>query len=383
MDFDFTTLQRQLRADVICFGRTIPVPCTDSGFDLDKWHRCAEFGVLGWPVPSEYGGQGFDPLTTIIALDALGYACRDNGLVFAINNHLWGAVVYLLRHGSAEQRKQWLPALCDGSAVGAQAITEPDAGSDVLSMKTTAVSTAEGYRINGVKTFISNAPVADLFVIFAKTGSGSAQDSLSAFLVPAAAPGLRVVRTINKLGLSGTPMGEIELVDCLVPAEQRIGREGSGFSIFSSTIEWERGFMFASDIGRMQRILEDAVDYANQRHQFGFSIGSFQAVSHKLADMRLNIELARTLIHKIGWLKREGRMALLEAAVGKLFISESLVKAALSALQIYGARGYVLDHGPERELRDAVGGTIYGGTSEIQRNIIAQLSGLIARADAT
>jgi alkylation response protein AidB-like acyl-CoA dehydrogenase len=312
----------------------------------------------------------------VVALEALGYGCRDNGLVFAINNHLWACAIYLLNHGSPEQQERYLPGMCSGSLIGAHAMTEAGAGSDVLAIETTAARTGDEYVLNGVKTFVSNAPIADVFVVFARTGEGAPQESISAFVVSADTPGLRKTRTLEKSGLESTPMGEVAFEDCTVPAESRLGREGAGFALFTSTIEWERGFMFASNVGAMQRLLEASVRHARERRQFGRSLGTFQAVSHAIADMRVRLELARLLVYKVGWLKSQGRLALLESAMAKLVVSESLVETARAAMQIHGARGYVTEYGIERELRDAVATTIYGGTSEIQRNIVAELSGV-------
>jgi alkylation response protein AidB-like acyl-CoA dehydrogenase len=378
MDFALSTAQVALRNRIVEFARTLGGKAAehdrDETFDEDGWRACAEFGVPGWPIPSEYGGSGFDPLTMAIACEALGYGCVDNGLVFVLENHLWACVIYLVRHGSPEQKAAFLPGLADGSLIGAHALTEPETGSDVLSVTTTARRSGDSYILAGTKCFISNGPCADLFVVFARTGEG--QHGLSAFLVPRTTPGLEVRRAISKAGLRGTPMGEIRFDECVVPAANLLGREGNGYHVFTSTIEWERGFMPASQVGRMQRILETCVDHVNQRAQFGRSIGSFQAVSHRLADLRTNLELARLMLYKIGWLKQQGRMALLESAILKLFTSESLLDGALSALRVHGARGYVADLPIERELRDAFATVIYGGTSDIQRNVIASLTGV-------
>ncbi|WP_101790911.1 acyl-CoA dehydrogenase family protein [Nonomuraea indica] len=382
MDFALTPEQRDLRERVIRFARDelgakAAEHDRDESFDRDGWKACAEFGVLGWPVPAEYGGSGHDPLTTIIACEALGYGCADNGLAFAVDNHLWACVIYLLRHGSPQQRARFLPGLVDGTLIGAHALTEPETGSDMLSLTTTAQRDGDAYVIDGVKCFISNGTVADLYVLFARTArSGPAQQALSAFLLPRDTPGLEVRRAISKAGLRGTPMGELRLTGCRLPAGNLLGAEGAGYRVFTSVIEWERGFMAAGQIGRLQRLLETSVAYANDRTQFGVPIGAFQAVSHRLADLRVNLELARLMLYKVGWLKREGRIALLEASILKLFAGESLLEGALAAMRVHGARGYVADLPIEREVRDALAAPTFGGTSDIQRTIIAGLTGL-------
>jgi alkylation response protein AidB-like acyl-CoA dehydrogenase len=383
VDFDLTTEQHGIRRATIAFAREqlgtdLAKGEREGRFAPEDWARCADFGVLGWPVPTEYGGRGFDPLTTMIALEALGYGCRDNGLVFAINNHLWGCVVYLLLHGTEEQKRRFLEPMCAGRLVGAHALSEPEAGSDMLSMTTTARRKGDDYVLNGTKCFVSNGPVADVFVVLARTGDGSgrAQTNLSAFLVTADLPGVRKDRELSKMGLKTTPMGVVEFEDVVVPAANLIGREGAGYAIFTGTIEWERSFMFGSQVGAMERLLETSQEWASSRRQFGRSIGSYQAVAHSVADMKIRLELSRLILYKVAWLKREGRFALPDATIAKIFVSESLVQTAMGAVEVHGARGYLTEPGIERELRDALGGPIYAGTSWVQRGILAELLGL-------
>lgn len=381
MDFAPTPEQQALCDKVVRFaqdnlGAQVAEHDRNATFDEAGWKACADFGVLGWPIPKEYGGSGLDPLTSIMAYEALGYGCVDNGLVFAINNHLFACAVYIADHGTEEQRKRWLPALCDGSLVGAHALSEPETGSDMLSLTTTAVRDGDTYVLNGTKKFISNGPRADLFIVFARTGdSGAPQRALSAFIVPADTPGLGA-RDIPKAGLRGTLMGEITFDNCVLGADQLLGAEGAGYQLFTATMEWERGFMFASQVGVLNRLLDRCVDHATTRRQFGRAIGSFQSVSNKIADMRVRLELARLMLYKVGWLRSRGRLAMQEASMLKLYVSEALKTTALDAMQIHGARGYTEELGIEREVRDVLAGTIYGGTSDIQRSIIAGLMGL-------
>lgn len=381
MDFEITPEQRALRADTIAFARRelakdVTEADRESRFPAEDWARCAAFGVLGWPIPAHYGGRGLDPLTTMIALEALGYGCADNGLVFAINNHLWGCAIYLLLHGTEQQKNRYLRPMCEGRLIGAHALSEPEAGSDILGLRTTARRDGDRYLLRGTKWFISNGPAADVFVVLARTGDDRAQGGLSAFLVTTDLPGLDTTRSFTKMGLRSTPMGAVEFDDVPVPAENLLGREGAGYSIFTSTIEWERSFMFAGHVGAMERLLETSIEHANSRRQFGRTIGGFQAVAHPIADMKIRLELARLILYRVGWLKREGRFALLDSTIAKIFISESLVQAAMAAIEIHGARGYVTDSGLERELRDALGGPIFAGTSAVQRGILAELLGV-------
>jgi alkylation response protein AidB-like acyl-CoA dehydrogenase len=382
MDFGLSDEQRAVRRAVIRFardelGENVADLDRDAAFPREDWRRCAEYGVLGWPVPKQYGGSGLDPLTTVVALESLGYGCRDNGLVFAINNHLWGCVVYLLEHGTEEQRQRLLKPLCSGDLIGAHALSEPEAGSDMLSMTTTADRDGDRYVLNGEKWFVSNAPVADVFVVFARTGGGrSAQEQLSAFIVTADLPGVSVAHEFDKLGLRTTPMGAVRFDNTPVPAENLLGREGDGYPIFTSTIDWERSFMFAGHVGAMRRLLDTAVSRAGARRQFGRTIGSFQAVAHQIADMKIRLELAQLILYKVAWLKSQGHTALLESTIAKVFISESLLQNAMTAVEVHGARGYLTEFGIERELRDALGGPIYAGTSAVHRGILAELLGL-------
>ncbi|GAA3971197.1 acyl-CoA dehydrogenase family protein [Actinomadura viridis] len=393
MDFDLSPEQRELRRATIAFARSeLGAAAADddreSRFPARDWARCAEHGVLGWPVPARYGGRGLDPLSTMIALEALGYGCRDNGLVFAVNNHLWGCAVYLLLHGTEEQKTRYLKPMCDGALVGAHALSEPEAGSDVLGLRTTAVRDGDHYVLDGTKWFVSNGPVADVFVVLARTGGetggaagggagrGRAQDALSAFLVTADLPGVHRTREFTKLGLRSTPMGAVEFDGARVPAGNLLGREGSGYAIFNATIEWERAFMFAGHLGVMERLLESSIAHASSRRQFGRAIGGFQAVAHEIADMKIRLELARLILYRVGWLKRERRLALQDATIAKIFVSESLVRTAMAAVQVHGARGYLNGYDLERELRDALGGPIFAGTSAVQRGILAELLGL-------
>jgi hypothetical protein len=379
MEFSWTKEQLALKESIVAFAQESLnenlIERDRSGeFDRAAWMRCAEFGLLGLTIPSEYGGMGVDPLTAMLALEGLGYGCRDNGLVFVINNHLWSCALSILQFGGAEQKQRFLPPMCRGELIGGQVLTEPESGSAAFTMQTTAVRDGDAYVLNGVKTFLTNAPIGDVFIVYARTGEAKTPErGFSAFIVTRDLPGLAMSKTWEKAGLRTAQMGELTFEDCRVPADRLLGREGQGYRIFQSTIEWERSFFFASQVGVMERLLERTADYARRRKQAGQPINTFQSVSNKLADWKVRIELAKLLLYKIGWLKREGRTAFLEASMAKLFISESHIQAGLDAIQIHGARGFLTEFEIERELRDALAGTIYAGTSELQRNIIASL----------
>jgi alkylation response protein AidB-like acyl-CoA dehydrogenase len=315
-------------------------------------------------------------------MEALGRGCRDNGLVFSLNAQMWACQMPILHYGSEAQKREWLPRLVAGEVLGAHAITEPGAGSDVFSLTTRAeraeVAGGPGYRLNGAKTFATNAPVAGVLVTFAyldraSEGRGKA---LTAFLVTPDRPGVTVSRPVHKMGLRTSPMGEVAFEDCLLPESARLGPEGAGLAIFNSAMEWERACIFAAHLGAMERLLEDCVRYARERRQFGQPIAKYEAVADRIADMKVAIDAGRFLLYRVGWLKDQGKSAVMEAAIAKLFVSETHVKAALDALHLHGGYGYMREYPIEREVRDALSGTLYSGTSEMQRKIIARCLGL-------
>jgi alkylation response protein AidB-like acyl-CoA dehydrogenase len=362
------------------FASSLPCDARDRDpagqFSREAWDRCGQFGIPGLPVPEEHGGGGADVVTTMLALEALGYGCSDNGLVFSINAHMWTSVVPVWLFGTEEQRRRWLPALCGGRAIGCHAITEPEAGSDAFAMKATGRPVDGGYVLNGRKTFITNAPVADLIIVFARTTRGIGPYGLSAFLVEAGTPGCEVGRPVEKMGLRTSPMADVVLEDCFVPASAMLGTPGQGGEIFQTAMRWERACIMASQVGVMRRTMEACVRYARQRRQFGRPIARFESVADKIANMKIAVEASRALVLRVGWLMDRGHDTLMEAAVAKAFVSEASVRTHLDAVQVHGGYGYMTEYEVERALRDAVGGTIYSGTSEIQRRVIARGLGL-------
>lgn len=345
-------------------------------FSRDTWNRCAAFGIHGMPVPEELGGGGQDVVSTMLGLEALGYGYRDNGLIFSINAHMWTSEIPIWTFGTREQKDRWLAGLCDGTYIGCHTITEPEAGSDAFAMKSTARKVDGGYVLNGRKTFITNAPVADLFIVFARDGEGIGPFGISAFLVEKGTPGLSLGKPLEKMGLRTSPMAEVFLDDLFVPESAMLGGHGQGGEIFSASMRWERACIMASQVGLMRRTLETCVRYARERKQFGKPIGKFESISDKIANMKVALDAARALVLRVGWLMDQGREAMAEAAVAKAFVSEASVRAHLDAIQIHGGYGYMTEFEVERDLRDAVGGTIYSGTTEIQRRIIARSLGL-------
>ncbi len=380
MDLGFSQDQLDLKAATIEFAhrelnRDLRERDRAAQFPSEAWRACARFGIQGLPIPPEFGGSGCDIVTTTLAMEGLGYGCRDNGLIFSLNAQIWSLELPLLTFGSARQR-EYLPRLVSGELIGVHAVTEPDSGSDAFSMRTNAERRGDRYILNGSKLYITNAPVADLVIVFATVDGRRGFAGTSAFIIDKETPGFAVSRGLDKMGLRTSPMGEIILSNCIVPAENRLGKEGAGMAIFNSSMEWERSCILASAVGAMQRQLEACVSYAKSRRQFGQTIGKFQSISNKIADMYGRVEAARLLIYKVAWLKQQGKPVLAEAALAKVFTSEAWVQSSLDAIQIHGAYGYMTESEIERDLRDSVAGTIYSGTSEIQRVIIARSLGL-------
>jgi alkylation response protein AidB-like acyl-CoA dehydrogenase len=381
MDFTWTDEQLKLREEIIRFARKeldLPIKELDSKeeFNLEGWRRCSDYGILGFPIPQKYGGGEFDALTTASVLEALGYGCRDNGLLMSIHAHMWGCQLPLLLFGTEPQKKKYLPHLCKGEVIGALAISEQEAGSDAYSLQATAECKGDHYLLNGTKMFVTNAPIADLVIFFANLYPSKGWQGITAFLVQAQSPGFSVRRKIAKMGIRTAPMGELVLESCEVPKENRLGEEGAGTAIFNSAMEWERGYILTGAIGSMERILEICINYSKKRHQFGQPIGKFQLIASKIVDMKVRLETSRLLLYKTAWLKNQGRSAFMEASMSKLHISECWVQTCMDAIQLHGGYGYLTDLELERELRDAMASRLYSGTSEFQRTFIARLLGL-------
>ena len=341
-------------------------------FNREGWRSSAQLGLAGLVAPSRYGGAELDPLSTMAALEALGRGSRDNGFNFALNAHLWGCVNPLASFGSEEQKLAYLPRLTSGDWIGALAATERGAGSDLSSLRTHATKRDDAYVLAGDKMFVTNAPVADVFLILATLDPRRGAFGLTAFVVERGNPGLRISERIDKMGLSTAAMGEVALDGCIVPARNRLGPEGAGLAIFNHIMEWERGFIMAFAVGAMERQLEACLAYARGRRQFDQPIGQFQAVADRLVEMRVRWETSRLLLYRFAWLKRELRAALAEAAMTKLAVSEAWVRSCEDAMRIHGGYGYLTQTGVERDLRDALGSLYYSGTAEMQRQILAR-----------
>lgn len=345
-------------------------------FSHENWQKCARFGIFGLSFPEEFGGTADDIMTTMLVMEGLGYGCRDNGLLFAINAQMWSVQHPISAFGTPAQKQKYLTRLIKGEIIGAHGMTEPDSGSDAYSLRTRAEKVDGGYRLNGSKMFVTSAPISDIAVVFATVDAKKAMWGVTAFIVEKGTPGFSLSRDIEKMGLRTSPMGELIFEDCYIPEENRLGPEGAGARIFGSSMEWERSCILGSHLGAMERLLENSIRYARDRRQFNQPIGKFQSISNRIADMKVRLETARLLLYKVAWLKSRGKSANMEAAMAKLYLSEAFVQTSMDALRIHGGYGYMTEFEVERELRDAIGGTIYSGTSDIQRNIISRLLGL-------
>ena len=348
----------------------------EATFPRQDWDRCGAQGILGSHVPEQYGGRGHDAVTTVLLLEALGYGCRDNGLTLAVGGQTWSVQEPIVIYGNEDQKQKYLPRLCSGEWIGCHGVSEELSGSDALSLRTTAVKVDGGYRLNGRKTYIGMAPLADLALVLANTNPDAGKWGVSAFLVEAGSPGFAQSAARPKTGTRTNPLGDLVFEDCFVPTENRLGGEGIGVSLFTQTIAWERAFIHAGHLGAMQWLLERCLRYAKERQQFGQPIGKFQSVSNRIADMRLRLETSRLLIYKVAAMKDAGKDASLECAMANLHIAESLLECATDAVRLHGARGHLEEYGVERQLRDSIGGVLYAGTSDIQRNLISSLLGL-------
>ena len=381
MDFALSQDQEELRDRAREFGESrlnegIAERDRAGEFSRENWMACAAFGLQGIVVPERYGGMGLKPRDIVAILEGAGQGCRDNGLLFSINAHVWACEIPILNFGNEDQKQAYLPKLCRGEWIAANAMTEPDSGSDAYALRTSARKEKDYYVLKGSKTFVTNAPMADLFVAYARTGGDRGFAGLSCFAIERGTPGLTVGKDLEKMGLRTSPMAEVAFDDCKVPEKNRIGKEGAGAMIFADSMEWERLFILSSCLGAMDHRLRACIEYAKMRKPGGIPISKHPAVADKIVQMRIRLETARLLLYQAAWIKEKKRMAPLESAMAKLYVSDAYIQNARDTIQVYGGYGYMVEYGVERELRDAIASSIYSGTSEVQRNIVAGFMGL-------
>jgi alkylation response protein AidB-like acyl-CoA dehydrogenase len=380
MDFGWTSEDAELYDRILSFARRLgeDVVARDRAhrFGHDEWRACGELGLLGLCLPHRYGGLGLSALSTAHGIEAFGRGCVDMGLVFSAAAHLFACAMPIALHASESLCERVLPELARGTRIGANAITEAEAGSDVYALRTSARREGGDYVLSGVKSYVTNGSIADVFVVYAKTEPAHGFLGISAFVVERDNPGLAIGAPMVKVGLTTSPTCSIYLDECRVPADHRIGDEGAGARVFESSMQWERACLFAGYLGAMQRQLDEVLEFARARRQFGRPIGRHQAIAHRVADMKLRLDAARLLLLRGCWALDRGGDATLEVSLAKLAVSEAAIQSGLDAVQIFGGLGVVAESGIERGLRDAIPSTIFSGTSEIQRDLIAKRLGL-------
>lgn len=339
-------------------------------FPREVLQKMGRQGFMGIPVPEEWGGGGADFLTYIMAVEEFSRACASTGIIMAVHTSL--VAMALLTYGTKEQKEKYLIKLASGQLLGAYALTEPGAGSDAASLRTSAVLNGGNYTLRGSKIFITSGGEADVYLVFATLSRERGKEGITAFIVDRESPGLSFGGKEKKMGLRASSTTEVILDDCIIPAANRLGGEGEGFKIAMSLLDGGRIGVGAQALGIARAAFAAARDYAKTREQFGRPISQFQAVAFKLADMATNIEAARLLVYRAADLKEKNLPCGKEASTAKLFASDTAVKAAIEAVQILGGYGYSREYPVERFLRDAKVTQIYEGTNQIQRLVISK-----------
>jgi len=340
----------------------------------DLYKKMGRMGLMGMTVPQQYGGAGIDRISYMIALEEISRVCGSTGLTVEAHNSL--GVGHIYEKGTEEQRKKYLPRLTSGEAFAAWALTEPNAGSDAASIQTTAVLKADEWIINGTKQFITSGDIADVVVVMAKTDKEKGAKGISAFIVEKDTPGFRVGQLEDKLGLRGSRTAELIFEDCRVPKENLLGEKDLGFIGAMGILDRGRTAIGAMSVGIARGALEECIEYANQREQFGKKIGKFQAIQWMIADMATEIDAARLLVYRAAYMEDKNIKFTKEASMAKLFASEMAMRATRNAIQIFGGYGYTKDYPLERYFRDVKLCEIGEGTSQVQRMVIAKQLGL-------
>ncbi|OEV03302.1 acyl-CoA dehydrogenase family protein [Streptomyces oceani] len=345
-------------------------------YQREDWLRLGELGLLGLSIPTRYGGGGFGALDTAHHVEALGRGCAETGLVFGASAHLFACAMPVVDFGSEALRDQVLPGICTGELIAGNAMTEADAGSDVSQLSVTAHRTSGGWLLNGEKSFVSNGPQADLFVTYGTTAPNAGHFGITGFVVTRDRPGLTVGAPMEKMGLLQCPAGTLRFNDCFVSDTETLGEPGQGGTIFQHSMGWERSCLFAGYVGLMDRLVDQCVEHARARRQFGRRLTGFQAVSHRIAEMKLRTESARLLLYRACWEMEQGLPATLSIALSKLAVSEGALSSALDAVRVFGGRGYQRADRIEAALRDTVPSVLFSGTSDIQHEIITRELGI-------
>jgi alkylation response protein AidB-like acyl-CoA dehydrogenase len=376
MDLELNDAQRLVRDTARQFAATEIAPHVlarehDESFSTDVLRRMAAVGLLGGPIPEAYGGGGVDHLSYGLICEEVGKA-SPSVFTGALTVQISLVSQTILRWGTEDQKREYLPKFCDGEWIGAYALTEPDHGSDPAAMETSARLDGDEWVLNGQKLWISNGAVADQIILFAQTDPGLGHRGIGAFLVPGDAPGLTRTTIAGKMGLGASNTAQLFLDNVRVPRENVLGEVGRGFPVAMSALDNGRFSTAACAVGIAQGCLDACVAYATQRQQFGKPIAQHQLVQELVADMAVETEAARLLVWKVAALKDRGAPASREVSMAKYFASEAAVRAARNAIQLHGGMGYVREYPVERYLRDAIALTLYEGTTQIQKLIIGR-----------
>ncbi|WP_028784138.1 acyl-CoA dehydrogenase [Thalassobacillus devorans] len=376
MNFQLTEEQEMLRKMVRDFAKNEVEPTAaerdeEERFDREIFDKMAELGLTGIPWPEEYNGIGSDFVSYVIAVEELSRVCASTGVTLSAHISLASWPIY--KFGNEEQKKTFLAQLASGEKLGAYALSEPGAGSDVASMRTQAKLDGDHYVLNGSKVWITNGGVADIYIVFAKTDPDAGSRGISAFIVEKGTPGFTFGKKEKKLGIRSSPTTELIFEDCKVPKENLLGEEGKGFKIAMMTLDGGRNGIAAQAVGIAQGALDASVAYAKEREQFGKPIAQNQGVSFKLADMATDVEAARLLTYQAAYLESEGKPYAKASAMAKLYAGDAAMRHTVEAVQVYGGYGYTKDYPVERYMRDAKITQIYEGTNEIQRLVIGRM----------
>jgi isovaleryl-CoA dehydrogenase len=375
LNFDLGDTADMLRGSVQTFAADEIAPRAaeidrSNDFPADLWRKMGDLGVLGITVEEEYGGAGMGYLEHCVAMEEISRASASVGLSYGAHSNL--CVNQIRKNGSADQKRRYLPGLVAGTAVGALAMSEPGAGSDVVSMRLRADRVGDRYRLNGTKMWITNGPDADVLVVYAKTDPAAGSRGITAFLVERGMPGFSVAQKLDKLGMRGSNTGELVFQDCDIPEENVLGGVGAGVRVLMSGLDYERAVLAAGPLGIMQACLDVVLPYVHERRQFGQAIGEFQLMQGKLADMYVTMNAARAYVYAVAKACDRGETSRKDAAGAILYAAERATWMALEAIQCLGGNGYINDYPTGRLLRDAKLYEIGAGTSEIRRMLIGR-----------
>lgn len=379
MEFGYTEEQLMFRDSVYRYAKKEIVPLVEqadlkSEFSMEVWRKLGEMGLLGLPFPEELGGSGANVVTCCLAGEALGHAGVDQGHLLALGAHTYLCMDTIYKHATPAQLKKFIPKLANGEWIGCMGLTEPGSGSDAASITTSAVKKGDKWVLNGSKTFITNAPVCDVCVIYATVDKKLKHNGITAFIVEKDFPGFSTGVPFHKMGVRASATSEVFLENCEVPEENLLGEVGKGFEYTVETLSWDRSSLLSPFVGSMQFAIEACTKYSQERVQFGKPINSFQAIQHKLADLKIIQEAAKMVVYRVAHDKDSGKpLNHMHTSIAKAIVGDWGMKAASDAVQIFGGYGYIHEYPIERFLRDAKLGQIGGGTSEMQRFIISRI----------